>query len=54
MKGVPLGITIVAGMPSRPAWYATPCAWLPADMATTPAFFCASVSVVILAKVFKF
>jgi hypothetical protein len=36
MNGVKVGITIVAGMPSRRAWWATPWAWLPADMAITP------------------
>ena len=36
VNGVSAGITIVAGMPRRRAWYATPCAWLPADAATTP------------------
>jgi hypothetical protein len=35
-NGVVAGITIVAGMPSRAAWRATACAWLPADTATTP------------------
>ena len=36
VNGVSAGMTIVAGIPSRWAWYATPCAWLPADAATTP------------------
>ena len=36
-NGVGSGITITARMPRRRAWYATPWAWLPADMATTPA-----------------
>ena len=36
--GASLGITITAGIPSRPAWYATPCAWFPALAAMTPYF----------------
>jgi hypothetical protein len=40
--GVKRGITITAGMPSRCAWYANPCAWLPADTAITPCLRCAS------------
>ena len=35
-KGAKRGITIVAGMPRRFAWQATPCAWLPAETAITP------------------
>jgi hypothetical protein len=34
--GAASGITIVALMPRRVAWYATPCAWLPADAQITP------------------
>ena len=34
--GVNSGITITARSPRRAAWWATPCAWLPALMATTP------------------
>jgi hypothetical protein len=30
------GITITAGRPNLEAAYATPCAWFPADAATTP------------------
>ena len=41
LKGVPLGMTMVAGMPSRCACQATPWAWLPADTAITPACACA-------------
>lgn len=35
--GVTTGMTIVAGTPSVWAASATPCAWFPADAATTPA-----------------
>ena len=35
--GVPSGITMVDGIPSSVAWWATAWAWFPADMATTPA-----------------
>src|SRR5882762_649920 len=41
--GVKRGMTITAGMFSRVAWQATPCAWLPADTAITPAARCAAV-----------
>ncbi len=34
--GEPFGMTMVAGMPRRAAWYATACAWLPALIAITP------------------
>ena len=49
-KGVAFGMTMVAGMPSRPAQKATPWAWLPADMAMTPACCCAGVRLRILTK----
>ena len=35
--GVVTGITIIAWQPRRCAASATPCAWLPADAAITPA-----------------
>ena len=35
-NGAKRGMTMVAGMPSRRAWCATPCAWLPAETAITP------------------
>ncbi len=44
VAGVNTGMTMVARMPSREAWRATAWAWLPADMATTPARRSASVS----------
>src|ERR1041385_7668846 len=31
-------------MPRRRAWYATPCAWLPAEQAITPRFFSSALS----------
>ncbi len=34
--GTPSGMKIVAGMPSAWAARATPCAWFPAEAATTP------------------
>jgi hypothetical protein len=34
--GVASGITITARRPRRWAWWATPCAWLPAEAAITP------------------
>ena len=42
------GITIVAAMPIRSAWYATACAWLPAETASTPLARSAAVSCAIL------
>jgi len=42
MSGVPTGITITALIPRRAAWTATPCAWFPADAATTPRRFSSS------------
>src|SRR5512133_1627607 len=36
MIGVVSGITMVAAMPRRPAWYATACAWFPALAAMRP------------------
>ena len=36
ISGVVTGITIVALHPSRDAASATPCAWFPADAASTP------------------
>jgi len=42
--GVKRGMTITARMPSRCAWKATPCAWLPALIAMTPRARSAGVS----------
>ena len=36
VNGVDFGMTMVAGMPSRWQWKATPCAWLPAEAVITP------------------
>ncbi len=35
-RATPIGMKIVERMPSSRAANATPCAWLPADAATTP------------------
>ena len=42
------GMTMVAAMPMRCAWYATACAWLPAETASTPPARSAAVSCAIL------
>jgi hypothetical protein len=42
------GMTIVAAIPIRSAWYATACAWLPAETASTPLARSAGVSCAIL------
>ena len=41
-------MTIVAAIPIRSAWYATACAWLPAETASTPLARSAGVSCAIL------
>src|SRR5258708_13588538 len=48
VSDTPFGMTTVAGAPSRHAAYETPCAWLPADAATTPRARAASSSDAIL------
>ena len=49
MLGVFCGITINAFKPSCLADKATPCAWLPAEAAMTPACFCSSERLEIIA-----
>lgn len=48
IAGVAVGITIVASMPRLAAESATPCAWLPAEHATTPRRSCSPESCEIL------
>ena len=49
MLGVFCGMTINAFKPNCFADNATPCAWLPADAAITPAAFCSSERLEIIA-----